>query len=48
MKIRLSAEWRENFFDTFDVTLIYPFTNNNFGHEFVLSFVDFLFGCYAK
>jgi hypothetical protein len=48
MKIRPSAEWRENFFDTFDITLIYPFTNNNFGHKFVLFFTDFLFGCYAK
>lgn len=48
MKIRPSAEWRENFFDTFDITLIYPFTNNNFGHESVLLFADFLFGRNAK
>jgi len=24
MKIRPSAEWRENFFDTFDITLVIP------------------------
>ena len=34
---------RELFY-TFAITLIYPFANNNFGHEFVLFFADFLFG----
>ena len=44
MKIRLTVVWGENFFYTFAITLIYPFANNNFGHEFVLFFADFLFG----
>ena len=48
MKIRLKVVWGENFFYTFAITLIYPFANNNFGHEFVLFFADFLFGGYKK
>jgi hypothetical protein len=44
MKIRLPVVWSENFYCTFDITLIYPLTNNDFGHEFVLFFADFLFG----
>jgi hypothetical protein len=44
MKIRFTVVWDENFFYTFAITLIYSFTNNNFGYEFVLFFTDFLFG----
>jgi hypothetical protein len=43
MKIRSTVVLSGNFFYTFAIALIYPFTNN-FGYEFVLFFADFLFG----
>jgi hypothetical protein len=48
MKIHPLSEWRENIFETFDVTSAYPVANLDVGRKWVLAVVDILFGRSSK